>query len=322
MAAILTLILPAPFARASILEELERFARELEREEASLPKLTPPRQPPRQPINHPQRPVARQKEPAQEPLPEVPPAEAARPRKPAEAAPQDPPETLAEDAIDRVGVGADTVADRFKQSGYRCVDTPDNQGIFCQSTGRNYVTIPRGIDKVEKLVFYAHGLVGVCGNGASGERYLKYDSATLKRLNAIGIMPWRSSAGDTSFPLANFIARMDSIVDAKLPILLAGHSAAGPFFATELNGNGRAILGRVEKVLLLDAIYGNQAQRWNRILAANGNMKLHLLSTTTAGRANTLYANIENRFRPRVKKENFGGGHCEIPRQYFNRLAN
>lgn len=250
------------------------------------------------------------------PLPQPGPRTAARP------APQESQEELTQDASDRApGVGAEQIAESFKAKGYRCTETPDRQGIFCVGGSRTYVTIPRGITEVKKLVFYAHGLVGVCGNGASGELYLKHESPTLRKLSAVAVMPWRQSAGNTGYPLAGFINGMDKIIGTELPLLLAGHSAAGPFFATELNGNGAGILGRVEKVYLLDAIYGDQASRWNRVLARNTKMRLHMLSTTTAGRARTLHSQLENRFKPRVKMDNLGGGHCDIPRKYFGRLA-
>ena len=106
-----------------------------------------------------------------------------------------------------------------------------------------------------------------------------------------------------------------------LPLLLAGHSAAGPFFASELNGNGRAIASRVEKVFVLDGVYGDQADRWNRVFRENPNIKLHLVSTSTAGRANTLHSNIDQSFRSQVIKENLRGGHCDVPKMYFNKLV-
>jgi hypothetical protein len=328
-AALILLALPAssPSARADGTADTEWLRRALNPD--YVPDYTPPERrarPPSparrtRPASPPQAPQPQPDETDsegadQESLPQPAPREAARP------APQESQEELTQDAADRApGVGAEQVAESFKAKGYRCTDTPDRQGIFCVGGSRTYVTIPRGISEVKKLVFYAHGLVGVCGNGASGELYLKNESPTLRKLSAVAVMPWRQSAGNTGYPLAGFIRSMDQIIGAELPLLLAGHSAAGPFFATELNGNGAGILGRVEKVYLLDAIYGDQASRWNRVLARNTTMRLHMLSTTTAARARSLHSRIESRFRSRVKMDNLGGGHCDIPRKYFGRLA-
>ena len=213
-------------------------------------------------------------------------------------------------------------ADAFKAHGFRCTDTPDREGIFCTGgSPKTFVTIPKRLQRAEKLLFYAHGLVNVCGNGASGERYLKYESFTLLQANAIAIMPWRGAAGDTSFPLSQYIQKYDRILGQQLPLILAGHSAAGPFFASELNGNGKGILSRVEKVLILDGVYGDQASRWNQIFLSNPNLRLHLVSTTTADRANRLYQNIRVENRSRVLKENLRGGHCEVPALYFKKLV-
>ena len=222
---------------------------------------------------------------------------------------------------------SERIAEEFKKLRYRCTDTPDRLGLFCVGgSPRTYVTIPRGLGRIEKLVFYAHGLVGVCGNGASGERYLKHDSATLLRARAIAVMPWRQSAGDAGFPLARYIRSYDAIlarVDgrAERPLLLAGHSAAGPFFAWELIGNGKAILPRVEKVLVLDGVYGDQAARWNQVFASHPDMILHLVSTSTASRATNLKARIRQANRSRVILENLRGGHCDVPKMYFNKLV-
>lgn len=217
------------------------------------------------------------------------------------------------------------IRDGLKTQGYRCVPTPRKDGYFCTGgSPKNYITIPSGVGQIEKTVFYAHGLVGVCGNGASGEKYLQNESPTLARVKAVAVMPWRQSAGNTGFPLSGFIQRMDRLLGGARPLLLAGHSAAGPFFATTLNGGtGAAIAPRVEKVLLLDAIYGDQTARWRSILNRNGNMKLKIVSNTTMGRSRTLYNQLQRfKFGTRVSLDQAsGGGHCGMPVLDFKRLA-
>ncbi len=217
----------------------------------------------------------------------------------------------------------DDVAAKLKSNGYRCTLTPDALGYFCTG-GRptNYIVLPKGVDKYEKTVFYAHGLVGVCGNGASGEQYLKNQSKTLRTLKAVSIMPFRQSANNTGFQLASYVQKMDPLVGGARPLLLAGHSAAGPFFGTTLNGTGAGIVSRVEKILLLDAGYGDLRQRYENVMRKNPNIKLKIVATTTKANSTSLYKHIANKFGAgRVQLITGGTGHCAMPQPYFSQLA-
>src|SRR5690606_34135557 len=76
------------------------------------------------------------------------------------------------------------------QYGYRCTSTPDNQGAFCVENGKkSFVLVPNGLRRVSKLVFYAHGMLNVCGPGLSGEDYLKGHMAKLASLGAVAVIP-------------------------------------------------------------------------------------------------------------------------------------
>jgi|GEM_PF-5555689 len=217
---------------------------------------------------------------------------------------------------------SEDIANKLKASGYLCTDTPDGQGIYCKGgSPKNHIVIPKGVAQFEKTVFYAHGLTGVCGNGASGEAYLKNQSSTLRSLKAISLMPWRQSGGDTSFPLSKYIQRMDGLVGQR-PLLLAGHSAAGPFFATELNGNGAGILSRVEKLLIIDGGYGDTRQRYTNVLNRNSRMTLRIVANTTMANSKGLFNHLKPKFGDRVKLDAPGGGHCNAPEKYFKLLAN
>jgi len=215
------------------------------------------------------------------------------------------------------------IATKLKASGYRCTDTPDTQGIFCVGgSPANYIVLPRGVSHYTKTVFYAHGLVGVCGNGASGENYLKNQSATLRALRAVSVMPYRAAAGNAGFPLAVYIQKMDTLIGTR-HLLLAGHSAAGPFFATTLNGTGAGILDRVEKVLILDGGYGDLKDRYSRAMERNSRLNIRIVTTTTNNKSQALYNHLSAKYREnRVKLDKFGGDHCSVPEKYFKLLAN
>ncbi|HEY8278084.1 MAG TPA: hypothetical protein VIH99_00580 [Bdellovibrionota bacterium] len=227
-----------------------------------------------------------------------------------------------EDIADNASLDAsEEMADKFKDANYKCTDTPDGQGIYCSIRGtQNSVVIPKGVDQFEHALFYAHGLIGVCGNGASGENYLKNFSSTLRDAKAVGLMPWRPSASDAGYAMGSYMSRIDGIIGEKLPLLLAGHSAAGPFFATELNGAGASLVPRVRKVLLIDAIYGDQTSRWRSVHQKNSALKLRIVSTTTAGAAKTLAGALKGSFSDKLSLDIQGGNHCSAPSRFFQQL--
>lgn len=204
--------------------------------------------------------------------------------------------------------------------GYSCTNTPNNDGYFCKS-GNTYVTIPKEMSSHTHNVFYAHGLVGVCGNGASGEQYLKNESPTLRRIGAIAIMPFRQSAADTSFPIRSFLQKVESDLESEnVPLIMAGHSAAGSFLGAELTANA-AVTSRVDQVLLIDAIYGaqNSAARWINALGHNPNMKVKLVSSTTAAASREWMSLVKARYPSSVSLEIKSEGHCDMPK-YFREL--
>lgn len=214
---------------------------------------------------------------------------------------------------------AEQIEASLTAAGYRCEETPDHAGIFCQDKGRsNYIVVPRGVESFERTLVYAHGLIGVCKPGASGEDYLRNTAPELARLRAVAVMPYRPKANDNSFPLAAYIARMDKLLGKELPLVLAGHSAAGPFFATAMSeGRGTPMLDRVESILLLDAIYGDQTNRWKTILSKNKKLKLKIVSTTTAERSKALTRSLAP-FASRISLELFNGDHCSVPKRFFH----
>lgn len=219
---------------------------------------------------------------------------------------------------------SDSVVAKLKSNGFLCKDTADGLGYACTGESPSvYITVPKGIDKFERSVFYAHGLLHVCHNpGASGENYLRGQAGTLRDMKAISVMPLRASAQDASFPMTKFIKRMDGLLGSQnLPWDMAGHSAAGPFFSRELIGNGAGILGRVQNVLLLDAIYGDQTDRWTSAMKKNPNLKLNIVSTTTAARARSLASNLKAKFGGQVSLTTGGERHCDVPNKYFAQLA-
>jgi hypothetical protein len=232
--------------------------------------------------------------------------------------------TLSALSLSAHAASSEDVVAKLKKSGFLCKDTKDGLGYACTGESPSvYITVPKGVNKFDRSVFYAHGLVHVCHNtGASGENYLRDQAGALKDMKAISVMPLRESAQNAGFPLSSFIKRMDGLFGSKdLPWDLAGHSAAGPFFANELNGNGSGILSRVQNVLLLDAIYGDQTDRWTRILKKQPNLKLSVVSTTTAGKARTLVSNLKGRFPGNVSLKTSTERHCDVPNKFFGDLA-
>lgn len=208
----------------------------------------------------------------------------------------------------------------LRNHGYDCTRTPKGDGTFCVK-GRTYVTIPNGLASHTHDVFYAHGLVGVCGNGASGENYLKNESPTLQRIGAIAIMPYRPGAADTSFPIGSYLSQVESDLGGEqVPLIMAGHSAAGTFLGAELAANPK-VAARVDQALLIDAIYGadRSASLWIRALSHNPRMKVKLVSSTTAAASRAWMSLVKPKYPADVSLELKGERHCEMPK-YFREL--
>jgi hypothetical protein len=215
------------------------------------------------------------------------------------------------------------VEDRYlaslKAHGYRCADTSARDGYACTS-GITYVTVPKNLTAHTHNVFYAHGLVGVCGNGGSGENYLRNESPTLRRIGAISIMPLRRNAADTGFPLASDLRGVETALGGEsVPLIVAGHSAAGSFLGSELAANP-GVAKRVDQALLIDAIYGQSStSSWLRVLALNPAMRVHLVSSTTYAASKTWVRIVQSHFPAAVSLEREEDGHCQMPK-YFREL--
>jgi hypothetical protein len=213
----------------------------------------------------------------------------------------------------------------LRNHGYTCKNTPKNDGTICQS-GTTYVVVPNNLTAHKHNVFYAHGLTGVCGNGASGENYLKYESPTLQRIGAIAIMPYREDAADTSFPLTSFLASTEAAMASEsVPLIMAGHSAAGSFLGAVLGENPK-VTARVDQALLLDAIYAKNghppgsAALWLKVLEMNPRIKVTLVSSTTYAMAQVWMEIVKQKFPANVYLESRKTeGHCDMPK-YFSEL--
>lgn len=205
---------------------------------------------------------------------------------------------------------------------FKCKDTPQHDGSFCISADKSaYITIPRGMTKLDSLVIYAHGLLGVC-SAVSGEAHLRNESPTLLRLNAIGVMPFRPRANDESFPMSAFVKKIEKALgsDPGVEIIMAGHSAAGSFLGAELS-TSPVLTKRVNQALLIDAIYGQDRviSLWQKVLSINPEMKIKVVSSSTAARSRVFVKAINKRYPGAATLVIKGERHCAMPK-YFNLL--
>lgn len=209
----------------------------------------------------------------------------------------------------------------LRNHGYKCVPTPKKDGTFC-TKGISNVTIPNDLETHKRTVYYAHGLVGVCGNGASGENYLKNESPTLRKIGAIAVMPYRENAHDQNFPLTTYLKQFEYDLGGEpAELVVSGHSAAGSYLGRSLNANPK-VLKRVIYAQLLDAVYSVDVMvnLWTRALAGKRDMKVKFISSTTKANTRDVVAGIKERFPDNVSVETKTEGHCEMPK-YFSLLA-
>ncbi|MGZ3695659.1 MAG: hypothetical protein ACXWQO_16225, partial [Bdellovibrionota bacterium] len=209
------------------------------------------------------------------------------------------------------------------QGKYKCKDTPLHDGTVCLSKDHlTYVVVPRGMKSHERNIFYAHGLTGVCRNpGASGENYLRNEAPTLLRLNAIAVMPYRQKANDESFPMSSFVKRVEKDMGSeKVRLSFAGHSAAGSFLGSEISSSPE-LAKRADNILLIDAIYGQGrvGSLWSKALSINPEMKIQVISSTTAARSKGFVKGLNKQYPGSTTLEIKSDGHCNMPK-YFQEL--
>ncbi len=217
---------------------------------------------------------------------------------------------------------ASTLADSFRENGFSCKNNGSGDGSICKE-GKLYVLIPSGLEQPKRIVFYAHGNLGVCQGGLSGERYLADQMPALLRNGAIAILPHREVPSDSSYPLTRVAERIERIIGGPVDSWsVAGHSSAGKFLGLVL-ANAPSVLKRVDQALLLDAAYDVDSvmlPAWERVLAANPSIKIRCLSSTTSAKAAGFVNKLNQRFPDAAQNRYVGKiGHCEMT-DYFSEL--
>lgn len=209
----------------------------------------------------------------------------------------------------------------LKEKGFRCMELPRDEGAICKQESPGipniaeiWVVVPKGL-RYQRNIYFAHGDLGRCPAGVGGENHLKEHVGKLRSLGAIAVIPKRSPSRSAP-SLTALAGRIDQITGQRAPWGVVGHSWAGKLLPRQLNA-APEVLGRVERVLLLDAAFDVRelmVQPWTAVLEKKRGLKIKAVSNETWGKMEVFREDINKASPGTVTHKQIAGDHCHAAR--------
>lgn len=209
----------------------------------------------------------------------------------------------------------------LKEKGFRCMELPSDAGAICKqespgisSIAEVWVVVPKGVS-YQRNIYFAHGDLGRCPAGVGGESHLKEHVGKLRGLGAIAVIPKRSPSRSAP-SLSALAGSIDQITGKRAPWGVVGHSWAGKLLPRQLSA-APELLGRVEKVLLLDAAFDvNEIMipAWTPVLEKKRGLKIKAVSNETWAKMESFRSQINEKFPGTVTHKQIPGDHCQAAR--------